>query len=146
MTPSPQFKRCIVGMIVVLSVLIGGLVATSAHLSKSSFKGSAAKSTKGSVAKKTAAKASIPVRTGPTAPFATFSWATGSVFPLFASVQTNKADYHPGEAVIVTGSGWLAGEKVELRFDEDPVQHPPHFFYAFATGQGDIYNSEYVIE
>src|SRR5262249_44673404 len=33
MTPSPQFKRCIVGMIVVLSVLIGGLVATNAHLS-----------------------------------------------------------------------------------------------------------------
>src|SRR5215475_3841675 len=33
MTLSPQFKRCIVGMIVVLSVLIGGLVATNARLS-----------------------------------------------------------------------------------------------------------------
>src|SRR5262249_7114704 len=123
MTPSPQFKRCIVGMIVVLSVLIGGLVATSAHRSKSSFKGSAAKSTKGSAKKKIAHKSGIPETPAPAVPFAPFSWATGSILPLFVSVTTDKFDYQPGETVHITGTSWASGEVVKLEIDETPKVH-----------------------
>src|SRR5215813_13479863 len=59
MTPSPQFKRCIVGMIVVLSVLIGGLVATDAHLS--GF-GNALYSVKTAKSKPAPSKSTTPVK------------------------------------------------------------------------------------
>ena len=39
-----------------------------------------------------------------------------------ATVQTDKADYQPGDYVVITGSGWLAGdpgEKVSLHIVSD---------------------------
>ena len=63
-----------------------------------------------------------------------------------ATVQTDKADYSPGETVIVTGSGWLPGETVSLTFDEYPVQHEAHVLFAEADSLGSFRNEEYVIE
>ncbi|HZY10562.1 MAG TPA: hypothetical protein VFF29_05350, partial [Bacteroidota bacterium] len=37
-----------------------------------------------------------------------------------ATVTTDKADYSPGDTVLVTGSGWQPGESVQLVFVEDP--------------------------
>src|SRR5882762_7267878 len=62
-----------------------------------------------------------------------------------ATVQTDKADYYPGETVIVTGSGWAPGESVTLTFDEYPAQHPPGVLGAVADASGDI-RSEYVLD
>src|SRR5262245_66248130 len=37
-----------------------------------------------------------------------------------ATIITDKSDYHPGERVTVTGSGFQAGETITLTFVEDP--------------------------
>src|SRR5262249_22492421 len=37
-----------------------------------------------------------------------------------ATVSTDASDYHPGDAVTVTGTGWQPGETVQLEFTEDP--------------------------
>jgi len=63
-----------------------------------------------------------------------------------ASVASDWPDYYPGDVVTITGGGWLPGETVTLLFDEEPVQHYPRLLAATADGDGNIVNSEYVIE
>ena len=60
-------------------------------------------------------------------------------------ITTDKDDYYPGEIVIVKGNGWLPGETVRLTFDEVPY-NPPVILYATADDEGDIYNTQYLIE
>ena len=40
------------------------------------------------------------------------------------TIQTDKPDYAPGETVIITGSGWLAGEAVSLHMEESDADAP----------------------
>jgi hypothetical protein len=49
------------------------------------------------------------------------------------TVQTDKADYMPGETVTVTGSGWQPGEAITLLFHEQPLQ-PDHGDLTFVGG------------
>jgi uncharacterized repeat protein (TIGR01451 family) len=66
-----------------------------------------------------------------------------------ATIQTDLADYPPDTQVNVTGSGWLAGEVVQLTFTETSTTPPggytdgPFVFYATADGQGNIANGEF---
>ncbi|HEU4940086.1 MAG TPA: hypothetical protein VFT97_00555, partial [Candidatus Eisenbacteria bacterium] len=62
------------------------------------------------------------------------------------TVATDKLDYYPGETVIVTGSGWLPGERVSLFFSETPYQFVPLTLYAEADSTGAIYSDEYIIQ
>jgi hypothetical protein len=41
------------------------------------------------------------------------------------SVTTDKADYEPGSPVLLTGSGWQAGESVHIVVNDDGLQPPP---------------------
>ncbi|HLO91712.1 MAG TPA: hypothetical protein VK172_11155, partial [Lentimicrobium sp.] len=61
------------------------------------------------------------------------------------SVATDKGDYYPGETVIITGSGWEAGETVELLIEHTFSYHPDETFYTIADSLGEIYYDEYVI-
>ncbi|HXF48904.1 MAG TPA: HYR domain-containing protein [Verrucomicrobiae bacterium] len=63
-----------------------------------------------------------------------------------ATVTTDKMDYHPGDTVIITGSGWQAGETVLLEIVESPFIHPAETLFAVASGSGDIYNNQYIIQ
>jgi len=60
-------------------------------------------------------------------------------------VTTDKDDYTPGEIVVVRGSGWLAGETVRLNFDEIPY-NPPVTYSVTADAEGNIYDTQYVID
>src|SRR5437899_1254594 len=60
-----------------------------------------------------------------------------------ASVETDKADYTPGEAVTFTGSGWQPGEVVSLLLHEDPTTHGDRTLTATADESGNIFNSEF---
>jgi hypothetical protein len=63
------------------------------------------------------------------------------------TVSTDKDDYHPGEYVTITGSGWSSGETVTLHLDETPTLCPNgHNLYAVADGNGDIVNNQFLIE
>src|SRR6266567_539256 len=49
-----------------------------------------------------------------------------------ATVQTDRSDYYPGENVVITGSGWQAGEVVGLALQEDPPIDTHPTLYATA--------------
>jgi hypothetical protein len=65
---------------------------------------------------------------------------SGSAGTLAPTVSTDKADYHPGDTVIVTGTGWLAGSTVELVFHETvvPPNHPDEHLFTVVDGNGTI--------
>ncbi|MFC4815810.1 hypothetical protein, partial [Flavobacterium sp. GCM10023249] len=63
-----------------------------------------------------------------------------------ASVFTDRDDYVPGQYVVVTGSGWLPGETVQLHFDETPqVCTADHNRYTIADENGNINYAQFLI-
>ncbi|MBP6180605.1 MBG domain-containing protein, partial [Flavobacterium sp.] len=66
-----------------------------------------------------------------------------------ATVTTDKDDYAPGEYVIISGTGWTAGERVDFHFDETPKPVTclnSHNLYAIADSDGNIYNNLFLIK
>src|SRR5213595_1370546 len=61
-----------------------------------------------------------------------------------ATVATDQASYATGDMVIITGSGWVPGEKVALEIVESALIHPPDTLYAVANSTGNIYQ-EYIV-
>ena len=57
----------------------------------------------------------------------------------FATIKTDKDDYYPGEAAVITGSGWQPGEEVRLLIQEDPATHPDYELTVTADSLGNIY-------
>ena len=56
----------------------------------------------------------------------------------FVTLKTDKDDYAPGQAALITGSGWHPGEEVTLVFQEDPAVHPDYTLTLTANGDGNI--------
>ncbi|HJZ96679.1 MAG TPA: kelch repeat-containing protein, partial [Candidatus Solibacter sp.] len=65
---------------------------------------------------------------------------SGSERYRFATIETGKLDYHPGEVASFTGSGWKPGEQVMLQVQAFPLdQHQLEFSaVAVADGMGEI--------
>ncbi len=61
----------------------------------------------------------------------------------FATIQTDKSDYAPGETVTITGSGWQPGEKVTLILQEETKKHPHRPLTAVADSAGNIFNNQF---
>ena len=49
------------------------------------------------------------------------------------TVTTDKADYQPGETVVITGTGWTAGETVKLYIEKEPPVTDPVFLSGIAV-------------
>src|SRR5882724_8359825 len=63
-----------------------------------------------------------------------------------ATVATDKADYAPGENVVITGSGWEPGETVVLILHEDPQLDPDLQLTAYADENGDFTNTDFSVD
>src|SRR5438128_11932315 len=63
-----------------------------------------------------------------------------------ATVATDKADYHPGENVVITGSGWEPGETVVLILHEEPQLDPDLQLTAYADENGDFKKPDFKLE
>src|SRR5437899_10000216 len=63
-----------------------------------------------------------------------------------ATVATDKADYAPGETVIITGSGWEPGETVVLVLHEDPEIDLDLQLTAVADANGDFANTDFIFD
>jgi hypothetical protein len=69
------------------------------------------------------------------------------VFPAMASaqgaptIQSDKGDYAPGELVTLTGSGWGAGESVNIRVNDDAGQTWSRNVDVVADSSGNISDS-----
>ncbi|HZS52607.1 MAG TPA: YDG domain-containing protein, partial [Bryobacterales bacterium] len=63
-----------------------------------------------------------------------------------ATVMTDKADYQPGDTVLITGSGWTPGETVTLNIVESPDDGDgPHVLTPTADPAGNI-SAQFPIE
>jgi hypothetical protein len=62
------------------------------------------------------------------------------------TVRTDYPDYSPGDAVLVTGTGWEPNETVSLHFDETPYQFVLITLYTVADAEGNISNYDYIIQ
>jgi hypothetical protein len=60
-------------------------------------------------------------------------------------LHTDRADYRPGEVVIITSSGWQAGETVTLLIHEEPMIHADRIFSTRADFAGDIFDSQFIV-
>src|SRR6266446_10399371 len=54
-----------------------------------------------------------------------------------ATVTTDQPDYHPGQTVTITGSGWEPGETVDMVLREDPPLDPDLGLTSVADANGD---------
>ncbi|HEX7847053.1 MAG TPA: hypothetical protein VF476_14730, partial [Chitinophagaceae bacterium] len=60
------------------------------------------------------------------------------------TVTTDKPDYSPGEYVIITGGGWIAGESVSINILSDCGCTDTTFTVQASTG-GEIYHDQFLI-
>jgi hypothetical protein len=63
-----------------------------------------------------------------------------------ATVTTDKTDYHPGETVLITGTGWQPGETVSLNIHRDTNDPPDTVLTTVADASGNIQDSDYVVQ
>jgi hypothetical protein len=83
-----------------------------------------------------------PDRTDPAAPpiaFATASNGDG------LSITTDKDDYAPGDTVWFTGTGWTAGDSVDIVLTDDPTLDSHHWTVGI-SGDGTFRDSTYVVD
>lgn len=62
-----------------------------------------------------------------------------------AAVTTDKLDYFPGQTAAISGTGWLAGETVDVILHEDPHTHTERRFTATADENG-TFTANYLVE
>src|SRR3989442_5276594 len=63
-----------------------------------------------------------------------------------ATVATDQPDYHPGQTVTITGSGWEPGETVVMVLHEDPPLDPDLELTAVADANGDFTNTDFIVD
>src|SRR5947199_1332320 len=63
-----------------------------------------------------------------------------------ATVATDQPDYHPGQTVTITGSGWEPGETVDMVLQEDPPLDPDLELTSVADSNGDFTNTDFTVD
>src|SRR5207253_2810702 len=63
-----------------------------------------------------------------------------------ATVATDQPDYHPGQTVTITGSGWEPGETVVMVLHEDPEIDPDLQLTSVADANGDFTNTDFIVD
>jgi hypothetical protein len=67
-------------------------------------------------------------------------------FSLFSqSVTSDKEDYAPGEIAIITGTGWIQDQFVNVHFDEEPVIDHHHGWHDTPVAPDGTFRIEYLI-
>ena len=98
------------------------------------------------VVDETTAPEEEPLTTEEDALVSTFSEEIDEAQSGVATIESDKSSYVPGDVVVITGEGWLPSETVSLTFNEDPLQHDPYVFYSVADDNGNILNSDFIVE
>src|SRR5438132_6784385 len=69
-----------------------------------------------------------------------------STYATAATVATDQPDYHPGQTVVITGSGWEPGETVDMILHEDPPLDPDLELTSVADANGDFTNTDFTVD
>jgi hypothetical protein len=72
--------------------------------------------------------------------------AASSEIYKFATIETDRDDYAPGEVVTITGGGWQPGETVRLLLQEVTPEHADRLLTAVADEHGNILNNSFAPE
>src|SRR5207249_839923 len=59
------------------------------------------------------------------------------------TIVTDKPDYHPGEHVTISGSGWIPGQPVRIAMQESPDIDQPAAINTVADAGGNISDSSF---
>jgi hypothetical protein len=81
-----------------------------------------------------------PERSTPAVSLAVGQAATGE------TITTDKDDYVPGEAVVITGSGWQAEDSVDFVMTEEPATHEPHTWTVGVDEAGGFLDDHFVVQ
>ena len=76
----------------------------------------------------------------PTIAFATTTTEDG------LSISTDKDDYQPGDTVHFTGSGWEAGDVLDIVLTDDPLTHDPLTWSVNVGEDGMFHDTTYVVD
>src|ERR671914_526136 len=85
----------------------------------------------------------IPERTTAVTPPVSFATTTTEDG---LSISTDKDDYAPGETVHLTGSGWPAGDVLDIKLDDEPATHAPHTWTINVLEDGTFEDFTYVVD
>jgi uncharacterized repeat protein (TIGR01451 family) len=72
--------------------------------------------------------------------FATASTGSGATF------TTDKDEYSPGDTLRLAGTGWQAGDFLDIHLDESPQNHPPVDWAIGVEENGTFQDSSYVVQ
>src|SRR5687768_8061120 len=62
------------------------------------------------------------------------------------SISTDKDDYQPGDVVQFTGSGWQAGDVLDIVLTDDPLTHDPHTWSVNVDADGTFHDGTYTVD
>jgi len=66
--------------------------------------------------------------------------------PAFAAtLVSDKDDYFPGDSVVLSGTGWLPGETVEIILAVEPMTHENVLLFSVTNDEGSFINDDYVV-
>jgi hypothetical protein len=60
------------------------------------------------------------------------------------TLTTDQFDYHPGDTITISGSGWESGEGISMVLSVDPSTHADVLLTAVADEDGNFTNTDYV--
>ena len=64
----------------------------------------------------------------------------------FATIKTDRDDYAPGHAAVITGTGWQPDTDVTLLFQEDPAVHTDYELHVKTDATGNLYWDQWAPE
>ena len=62
------------------------------------------------------------------------------------TLTTDQFDYHPGDTITISGSGWESGEGISMVLSVDPSTHPDVNLTSVADEDGNFTNADYVVQ
>lgn len=60
-------------------------------------------------------------------------------------LTTDRADYHPGDVITISGAGWQSWERVAIVLSVTPATHPDVHLTALADEDGNLRNTDYTV-
>jgi hypothetical protein len=62
------------------------------------------------------------------------------------TLTTDQFDYHPGETITISGSGWESGEVISMVLSVDPPTHADVDLSSAADEDGKFTNTDYIVQ
>ena len=72
-------------------------------------------------------------------------WGSGPQYDV-PTLSTDKADYHRGDVITISGGGWQSWERVSIVVSVNPSTHADVHLMALADEDGNFTNTDYVVQ